>query len=68
MGESFAAVLQLLQGQVHGLLLQGALPALVQRHHTASMTRPLLQQLLRQGLVPHMQAAAAQACSTMHRR
>ena len=62
-GKGLAAVLQLQQGCICPLLLPGALPGLVQSHHRIAVAAPLLQHLLEQRLVPHMQAAATQPCT-----
>lgn len=61
--KGFAALLQLAKGCIRPLLLQGALAGLVQGHHTVGMAAPLLKQLLEEGLIPHMQAAAIQPCA-----
>lgn len=60
--KGFATLLELGQGGLCPLLPQGPLPALVQSQYTAAVTAPLLQQVLEEGLVPHMQAAATQPC------
>lgn len=62
-GKGLAALLQLAQGCICPLLLQGALAGLVHGHHTIGVAAPLLEQLLEEGLVPDMQAAAAQPCT-----
>ena len=45
-GESLATLLQLLQCSINSLLLQGALPGLVQSYDTGSVSSPLVQQVL----------------------
>ena len=65
-GKGLAAVLQLQQGCLGTLLLQRALPGLVQGHHAVGMAAPLLQHLLKQRLVPDMQAASTQPYTTIN--
>ena len=58
--KGLAALLQLVEGCICPLLLQGPLAGLVQGYNAVGVAAPLLKQLLEEGLVPHMQAAATQ--------
>ena len=67
-GKGLAAVLKLQQGCAGTLLLQRALPGLVKGQHGVGMAGPLLHHLLEQRLVPDMQAASTQPCTTTQQR